>query len=396
VSDGPAGDAPASAAIAAARALAPEARRRAAEAERDRRLPPELLTAFARAGLFRLCVPRTLGGLEAEPAVLTDAVELIARADGSAGWCVMIGATSGLVSGWLPEDAARAVYGQDPNVITGGVFAPGGRSVPVEGGYRVTGRWPYASGCEHCRWLMGGTLVHEDGGPRLSPAGTPDVRLMVLPSADIEIHDTWWAAGLRATGSHDIEARDRFVPEGYTVSLITERPRHPGALYAFPPFGLLALGIAAVALGIARAAIDELGELAVAKTPTLARHALAARSGVQADRARAEALLRSARAFLDDAVGAAWDAACAGGAAEVGARLRAELRLAATHAVRSAAQAVDLVYDAGGGTAVYEASPLQRHFRDVHTATQHMMVGAPTLELAGRVLLGLPTDTAML
>ncbi len=382
--------------VASALALAPEARRLAAEAERDRRLPPGLLTAFARAGLFRLCVPRTLGGLEAEPRVLAETVELVARADGSAGWCLMIGATSGLVSAWLPAGAAHEVYGQDPDVITGGVFAPGGRAVPVDGGYRVTGRWPYASGCEHCRWLMGGTLVQDAGESRPGPGGTPDVRLMLFPSADVLVHDTWWAAGLRATGSHDIEVRERFVSAERSLSLISERPRHPGALYAFPPFGLLALGIAAVALGIARAAIDELGELAVTKTPTLARQALAARSGVQADRARAEALVRAARAFLDDAVGAAWDAVRAGGAAEVPTRLRAELRLAATHAVRSAAQAVDLVYDAGCGTAVYEASPLQRHFRDVHTATQHMMVGVPTLELAGRVLLGLPADTTML
>ncbi|MCG8690891.1 MAG: hypothetical protein MI806_06755, partial [Minwuiales bacterium] len=206
--------------------------------------------------------------------------------------------------------------------------------------------------------------------------------------------DTWQAAGLCGTGSHDMAAADRFVPAERSVSLITDRPRADGPLYTFPVFGLLAMGIAAVTLGIARRSIHELIELAQAKTPTLSRSKLAKRSRVQSDLAEAEAMLRSARAFLFEATAAAWDSASSAG--EIPLEERTDLRLAASHAVRAAAGAVDLMYNAGGGSAVFRTSPLQRCFRDVHVATQHMMVSPPTFELTGRLLLGLDTDTAML
>jgi alkylation response protein AidB-like acyl-CoA dehydrogenase len=362
--------------------------------ERERRLPAELVQAFASAGVFRMCVPRALGGGEVEPATMISAIEAIAAADGSAAWSVMIGATSGVASAYLSEDAAREIYAISPEGVTGGVFAPLGRATVVEGGYRVSGRWPFASGCEHCTWLMGGSVVLEHGRPELLPSGMPDSRLMLFPAAEARIIDTWTVAGLRGTGSHDIAVDDLFVPAVRSLSLITDRPRHPGALYAFPVFGLLALGIAAVALGIARTAIDELVALASGKTPSGSRRLLAERPVVQAEVAEAEAMLGAARALVFATVGTAWETARAEGAIDIGQRAR--LRLAATHATISAARAVDRMYNAGGGTAVYAASPLQRCFRDVHVATQHTMVAPATLELAGRILLGLEADTAML
>jgi alkylation response protein AidB-like acyl-CoA dehydrogenase len=201
-------------------------------------------------------------------------------------------------------------------------------------------------------------------------------------------------SGLRGTGSHDIVIEDRVVPAARSVSLVTDRPRATGALYRFPVFGLLALGIAAVALGIARRALEELIALAAAKTPTGSRRRLAERAAVQADVAWAEATLGAGRAFLFDAIGQAWTCAVAGDALTLAHRAR--LRLGATHAVTAAAAAVDRMYNAGGGTAIYATSPLQRCFRDVHVATQHVMVAPPTLELVGRVLLGVDADTAML
>ena len=218
--------------------------------------------------------------------------------------------------------------------------------------------------------------------------------MLLLPAGEVEILDTWTVAGLCGTGSHDMVVTDAFVPASRAVSLVTDPPRQPGPLYAFPLFGLLAVGIAAVALGLGRAAVDELTDLAGVKVPTGSRRRLAQRSAVQADVAQAEARLRSGRAFLLDAVGAAWTSACAGDAISL--EQRALLRTAATHATREAAATVDLAYEAGGGTSVYATSPLQRHFRDVHVVTQHVMVAPATYELAGRVLLGIPTDTSML
>lgn len=371
--------------IEAVQALIPRIRAAADQIEAGRRLPLELVHALADAGVFRLLVPRALGGAEAHPGRLIEVIEAIAAADGSAGWCAMIGATSGVVSAYLPDDVAREIYG-DPRLVTGGVFAPFGTAVPEAGGYRVSGRWPFASGSEHCAWLMGGCFVRDGGAPR--------ARMVLFPASDARIVDTWTVAGLRGTGSHDIAVEGLLVPASRSVSLMEDRPRTTGALYAFPVFGLLASGIAAVALGIARAAIDELVRLAGAKTPQGSRRSLAERGVVQAQVAEAEALVRAGRAFLRDAIAEAWHAAeITGAIAPPG---RAALRLAATHATTSAARATDLMYNAGGGTSVYATSPLQRCFRDVHAATQHAMVAPSTLELTGRLLLGLETDVSQL
>src|SRR5262249_2755172 len=259
----------------------------------------------------------------------------------------------------------------------GGAFAALGRATPVDGGYRVSGRWPFASGCEHCTWLMGGCVIADGQSVRRLPSGAPDARLMLFPPGEARLIDTWTGAGLRGTGSHDIAVDDALVPAARSFSLVTDRPYHRSPLYAFPVFGLLALGIGAVALGIARAAIDELVRLARAKTPTHSRRLLAERATVQVDVAKAEALLASARAFVFEASGEAWAVAESEGAIEL--RHRARLRLAATHATITAARVVDLMYDAGGGTVVYATSPLQRHFRDVHVATQHTLAAPATL-----------------
>lgn len=379
--------------VEAARRLAPTLRARADQIERDRRVPLDVVGDMAEAGFFRMCVPRALGGGEADPATLFGVLETLGEADGSAGWVAMIGATSGLISGYLPAAAATEIYG-DPALVAGGVYAPSGKAVVVDGGYRVTGRWAFASGVEHCAWLMGGSVIVDDGVPRMLENGLPDAPLMLFPAVDVEIIDTWTVSGLRGTGSHDIAVRDVFVPGERAVSLVRDRPRASGALYVFPVFGLLAVGIAAVVLGIARRAIDELVALAGGKRPTGSRRVLADRPTAQVQVSEAEALVRSARAFLLDAVGAAADAARRDGAIEVD--LRMAVRLAATNATRSAAKAVDLMYDAGGGTAVYATSPLQRCFRDVHVVTQHLMVAPATYELTGRLLLGVATDPSQL
>jgi alkylation response protein AidB-like acyl-CoA dehydrogenase len=218
-------------------------------------------------------------------------------------------------------------------------------------------------------------------------------RLAVLPAGEVEIVDTWWSMGLRGTGSHDLRVDDRLVPERRLADLLGA-PTADGALYAFPVLGLLAVGVAAVGLGIARHALDELLDLAGGKVPTMSSRRLAERAAVQAAVARAEALVGAGHAYLGDAIERAWTSASGTGAIEPG--VRAGLRLAATSAARWSAEAVDLVHDAAGGTAVQErASVLGRCFRDAHTVTQHMMVGAPTYDAVGRVLLGLDEGASL-
>lgn len=383
--------------LAAADTYAAALAGRSEEIERNRFLPQDLADLSARLGLHRLCIPAVQGGHEAHPMVLVEAVERLARVDGSAAWCVFIGSTSGMVAAFLAPDEARTVFG-DPMTIAAGVFAPRGTAVHAEekgvAGYRVSGRWQWGSGSRNARWIMGGTLVlGPDGRPEMAPQGLPQNRMMIFPAEQVTLHDTWDASGLCGTGSTDFEVKDVFVPASRAVSLLGDQPL-ARPLYCFPTFGLLGIGIAGVALGLARGAIDELIALAGGKTPQGSAKPLAARAKAQIDVSEAEALVRSARAYLAETVDAAWDAASRDGAITV--EHRRDIRLATTHAVRAAARAVDLMYMLGGGSSVYRGSALQRHFRDVHVATQHMMVSEATFELTGRLFLGVPTNTAML
>ncbi len=354
--------------------------------ERERGLAPEVVDALRAGDLFRLCVPKALGGAEAPPLALLEAVETLAQADASSGWCLAVTATSGLVAAYLEEDAAREVYGT-AGVAVGGVFAPRGRAVAVAGDLEVSGRWSFASGSTFCDWLMGGCVTEREGEG-------PELRLVLFPRADVEIVDTWTVSGLRGTGSHDIAVDGLRVPAARSAAVIGVSPRVAGALYAFPLFGLLAAAIAGVTLGIARGAMTDLLELAGAKTPEGSRRRLAERSTVQSEVARAEAALRAARGLLVDALERGYARAQEGAGIDTDQRL--SVRLAATHATRSAASVVDACYELGGGSSIYATSPLQRRFRDVHAATQHMLVAPATFELAGRLLLGLPTDTSQL
>lgn len=378
-----------------ARSLAPKAAELAAASEASRRLDPALVSEMVKAGLFRLCVPAAIGGLEAPVSELVGAVEELARGDGAPAWCVAVNATSGLVAGYLPEGAAREIYGY-PESVVGGVFAPRGRALREDGGFVVSGRWPFASGAHHCHWLMGGCIVSGPDGEveKLAVNGMPDVRLMLAPVASVTIHDTWEVAGLRGTGSDDMEFSELTIPAERSASVFSDSPVRGGALYAFPLFGLLALAIAGVSLGVARGALDDVVELARAKTPTGSARTLAQRQTAQAETARSEAALRAARAGLYAAIEMAWETALASG--EVPVVERMGLRLAATHAAAVGAEVALNAYRLGGGSAIYDRSPLQRRFRDANVATAHMLVAPATWELTGRLLLGLETDTAQL
>jgi alkylation response protein AidB-like acyl-CoA dehydrogenase len=365
-----------------AREIAGLARELALETERGRRLADDLVSRLRGSGLMLGGAPREVGGLELAPGVLLRCAEEIARGDASAGWCVSIAATSSLLAAYLPTES-RAELFDGPQLIAAGVWAPRGKGRPVDGGVVVSGRWPYCSGITHSALFFAGCIVDE--GPM------PNV--IAIPREKIEIVDTWHTLGLRGTGSHDTVADELFVPAARVFSLfdgpVLDRP-----LYRFPVFGYFALSIGAAALGNARGAIDEFAELAASKVGQGSTRTLAQRSATQSAVAAAEASLRAARALYYEAIEAAWQAAH--DEEPVPVARRNDLRLAATHAVRTSAEVVRSVYDLGGGTAVYDDSPLQRRFRDAHTATAHFQVNAASREVPGRVLLGQETDTTFL
>lgn len=366
---------------------------RAADTEQQRRLPADLAAELAQAGLFRMLVPQSLGGAEVDVATLFTTLEQLGRADAATGWCVMIGGTTALISAWLPEEHARKIWA-DPNVITGGVFAPMGRAAVDGDDYVVSGRWAWGSGSANCSWLLGGALIMDGGDMRRLSSGAPDHRMMVMRRHEVELIDTWDALGMRGTGSGDLAAKDVRVPQGRSVSFITDTPRESGPLYRFAPFGLLALGVAAVASGNALGALDDLQALSLAKKGQGSSRSLAERGVVQADFAVAYADLAAARALVHAEIASAWDAVVSGDSLDLPARAR--LRLAATRLTQVSARVAAKMHELAGGSSVYASHPLNRRFRDAHVATQHVMVAPPTLELAGRVLLGLPVDASML
>jgi len=373
----------------AATTLTGLARELAPTTEADRRLPQELLGALRAGGLLRAGAPATVGAPQAPPAVILGCAETLARGDASVGWCVSIAATSSLLGGWLAPEGLAETFA-DPDTVAAGVFAPSGRARAVDGGYRVSGRWAYCSGIEHSEYLFAGCLV---GG---AEDEQPTMRTMGMPKSELRVLDTWHTSGLRGTGSHDVLAEDLFVPAHRSLSLL-EPPTCDAALYRFPIFAFFALSIAAAALGNARGAIEDLGELAAVKVGQGSSRTLAQRPATWSSVAQAEASLRAARAFYYQAIEEAWQAAQAAVAGEpVSVALRTGLRLAGTHAVRTSADVARSMCDLGGGAAIYERSPLQRRLRDAHTATAHFQVNPAVWELTGRILLDQPTETAML
>lgn len=372
-----------------ARDISALARELAPETERQRRLADDLVSQLRASGVMLAGAPREVDGLELAPGVALQCAEEIARGDASAGWCVSIAATSSLLAAYLPDANRPELFG-DPEEIAAGVWAPRGRARPVDRGILVSGRWPYCSGITHAAVFFAGCIV--DNGQ--APAGAkPSVSIIGVPQQELEIVDTWHTLGLRGTGSHDTVVDELFVPTARVFSLfdgpVLDRP-----LYRFPIFGYFALSIGAAALGNARGAIDEFTTLATHKVGQGSTRTLAQRSATQAVVAAAESSLRAARAVYYEAIEAAWEAAHEEEPVPVA--RRNDLRLAATHAVRTSADVVRAMYDLAGGTAIYDDSPLQRRFRDAHTATAHFQVNAASREVPGRILLGQETDTAML
>ena len=370
--------------------LAPHVRQSHQEIERDRTLPAALVTSMNEAGFFSLWLSRDVGGPELSFIEAARVIEALSCADGSAGWCAMVSTVLSRLSGYLAAGVAREMFGDGRSRLAGSVN-PTGKAVAVAGGFQVSGRWSYGSFIRHSDWTVGNSIVHDGETPRRDSSGAPDIRFMIIPTSTVEIIDNWYVSGLRGTGSSDFQVHDVFVPEAHTVSAFAAKPVQPGTLYATPMITVFAASIPCVSIGIARAAIDAFVALAEIKTPMGSTTRLRDKPSTQAAIGRAEAILRSGRAFLFESVEEMWDHVTVGGTPTL--HQRAIVRLAAASAAEASVQAVDLLFNAAGGTALFESDPIGRCFRDVHATTQHIGTNAGNYELAGRVLLGLDPGT---
>src|SRR5215471_479524 len=376
------------------RALAPRIRARAAEIEAARELPSDLVMDMARAGLFKVAVPTAAGGLGADIITALRAIEEVSRADGSTGWCLAMAVNTFRQSAQFGPEARREMFYSDPVGVSAGSANPRGRAVAVPGGYRVTGHWFFASGCMHASSLHGACKVFDGEAPRLLPNGDQEVRIVYFyPKSLARIIDTWNVSGMRGTGSHDIEVEELFVPDGHTFSAQDRRARVTGPINRIHGFDLAGCGFACVGLGVARAAIETLVELAEVKVPRYASALLRDREMAQAQVGEAEALLRSGRAFLFEIVDEMWRTVLA--AQPITERQRSDLRLAMTHAAQSAARATHLVCVASGTTSIFTASPLERYARDAEVVTRHVQLQCVNYEAVGRTLFGLPSNSPL-
>ena len=359
------------------------------EAEALTTLPAATVEALATAGLFALKLPTVLGGAEADPVTQLEVIEAVTYIDASAGWCTMIGAGSlGLLGSFLADEAIAQIFVDGHVPTTAGVVRPTGTAVPVDGGYRVSGRWPFASGIRHAQWLAAGTLVHHEA------SGPPERCMAVFPTTAAQVHDNWQVAGLQGTGSCDFSVVDLFVPEAFVWHLVHAQPQRGGPLYHLGWPGFVANEHAAFALGIGRRALDALIELAQAKRRGFGQpNALAARPAVQRAVGEGELRLRAARALACEIFEEAWTTVCAGHPPPP--RLQAAMRSVATLTTEVAVDVTTCAFRYTGGTALYLPHILQRCLRDINAAAQHLMVSDVAYENYGQFLLGLPNANPM-
>jgi alkylation response protein AidB-like acyl-CoA dehydrogenase len=377
--------------VAVAEAMLPEIAEAADEIDDARRLPGWLADRLAAAGFFHLLTGREHGGMEADPVTAARVIEMLSTASPSVGWVTMIlAAASFWAVRMVPEQVRREIFadvkpGEIQPTVVAGTLVPHGRAVRADGGWRLSGQWPFASGCHHATWLPTAAWLYDEDGPIRDDDGAPQWRVFHLPASDCAILDTWYTSGLRGTGSTDYTMEDVFVADSYVKRhSLLEPPRLPDRRYAYPGFTVPLLS--AVALGAARGAVDSLVELFGGKIDRRNQRPVASALDKQADLGVAAATVDSARAYLYDTTARAWELIMAG--EELPRQLRAGMRLACTHAVTASVQAVDRAHSAAGASSIYSASPLDRYFRDVHSVAAHAFVRQTTMADGGQLLLG--------
>jgi len=383
--------------LAAVHDIAPALAAAAEEIDRRRELPEAIVEGLIERGLFRLLMPRSFGGAELLPAQYVPIIEQIAGIDASTAWCINQNSGCSMTAALLAPDVAREIFGGPRGILAWG---PGpGEARVVAGGYRVTASWSFASGSQHASWLgCHVPIVEADGTPRLRSDGTPVVRTMLFPKSQTKFTDIWHTIGLRGTASNQYAVKDLFVPEAYSVDVLSRRDsgatREEGLLYRFSSLSLYAGGFAGVALGIARGMLGHFIELARDKIPRGARNTLRNNNVIQSQVAQAEARLSSARGWLLQSFETITAAVAQRGHITLDERMT--IRLAATFAIHTALEVVDILYQAAGATAIFDENPFERRFRDIHSVAQQLQGRQQHFETVGQYLMGLEGDTSWL
>jgi alkylation response protein AidB-like acyl-CoA dehydrogenase len=387
---------PTEAYVARIREIAPALAAAGDEIDRRRELPEAIVEALVERGLFRLLLPASLGGAELLPAQYVPIIEELAKTNASTAWCVNQNSGCSMTAAHLAPEVAREIFGGPRGMLAWGPGPGEARMVP--GGYRVTATWAFASGSHHASWLgCHVPVINEDGTAQQHPGGTPVVRTMLFPKSATQFTDIWHTIGLRGTGSDQYSVKDLFVPEAYSIDVLSRRETQKGEerlLYRFSSLALYAVGFAGVALGIARSMLGDFIVLARDKIPRGARKTMRDNNVTQAQVAQAEARLLSARAWLLHSLEDITDRVAERGHITLDERMT--IRLASTFAIHTSLEVVDILYQAAGATAIFDVNPFERRFRDIHSVAQQLQGRQQHFETVGQHLMGLETDTGWL
>ena len=373
--------------LASATNLVPRIRELATEIENGRQLVPELVDAFRTAGFFHMHVRAAAGGSQADPVLAAKVVEEVSTGDGSAGWCVMIGQQNSAFSGFLSTERTREVWGEGRIVC--GTARPTGRAVRQGDGFVVSGRWPFASGSSHADYFGAECMLFDGDEPIRDAEGNHKSRMLMVPRSEVTIHDTWHTTGLRGTASNDFEVKGVFVPADRGFQMLVDPPLDDWAVYRAPQ--LVFINHGSQSLGVARGAIDAAKQIAAVKIGYGSDRPLREQPRIQGVIAEAVVSVAAAREYLYQQAALLYEDAQAT-SGQPDAALRARVRLAASNATRSSVHAVDLLHAALGTSSLFQNTPLERQFRDIHMAAAHVMISPFTYEAAGRVEMGLPAE----
>ena len=380
--------------LARARALAPVIEGGAAAAERTRKLSPEVVEALVKSGLYRMLQPKFLGGGELPLADFMAVIEEIAKADASTAWCLGQCGTCAMAAAYLDRETAHEIFGPADGIVAWGPPAPSEARI-VDGGYRVTGKWNFASGGHQATWIGAQSfVVDRDGKPLRQENGAPVIRTMLVPRRDVRLEDSWNVMGLKGTGSDAYAVEDVFVPERFTLGRdeAAER-REDGLLYKFSTSNVYSFVFPALALGVVRRMLDDARNVAMTKQPYGVKQPMRDNNVIQAQIGRAEGGWRAAHGYLNATARKLWDEM--GVIPRLSLEQRIELRLSSVWSIHQAAEIADTVFHMIGSTAIFESAPFERRFRDIHTVTQQLQGRQSHFESVGQVLLGLDPDAAL-
>lgn len=378
--------------VARAQALAPQIEAASNDTEKGRKVTDEVMAALHDSAMFKMLLPRSIGGGEATPMEYTKVLEAVGGADASTAWCLGQALGCSLASGFLKRGVALDIFGPKNAVLAWGPPRGGAKAIVTDGGYNSSGLWMFGSGLPHATWVGGHSIVCDaDGEPKLDKDGKPIHRTMLMPKSSVKMIDVWHVLGLRGTGSNNYEVKDEFVPEAYTMWRDNpDEIREPGPLYRVPILTAYGIGFTGIAMGLARVMLDEFMKLALVKQPGGFTTTLSGNAVIQSEVSQATGKLQAARGYLFEMVEAYWETLKAGDPPSL--ELRALLRTAISTAMLTSRDVIDFAYHASGTNGIFEGSPFERRFRDIHTLTQQGQAHLSNFQFAGQALMGTVPD----